>query len=266
MDGKECRLTTQEKHLFEFLQKDLEMHTDRLSEAYEREDPKSFTQYGQWKELVLNLTRVSSKFFRHFVDGVMDKSLTSLEENAPAPATKRQRVVDTEMMQRRLANPLAAQEPPSVRAAAAAAPPPARASRSSAPHLRTAADFSVPPALVFPSFMSRHAVPPLRAAAASSSLPTRVPPGAQLVAPQLSAATLARVLSSSVPQSEPPAATSPLPAPVPPSGVPLPEPPDYSAQLEQLSAMGFGDESLTLPLLVAKSGSLEAVLAMLLIE
>eukprot|EP00727_Mastigamoeba_balamuthi_P013830 m51a1_g907 hypothetical protein (610) ;mRNA; r:105444-108264 len=116
--SKGCRLTLQEKNLFEFLQKDLEMHTDRLSEAYELEDPATFADFAQWKELVLNLTRVSAKFFRHFVEGVIDKSLTTPAESSAsyeAPAAKRSRQSEAPAAPR-------CSPPPAAPAAPAAAP------------------------------------------------------------------------------------------------------------------------------------------------
>jgi ariadne-1 len=62
-----------EKNLFEYLQEDLEKHTNYLSELYERPADKisEYQSFIQWKEEVTNYTRVCSKFLQNFVVGVM---------------------------------------------------------------------------------------------------------------------------------------------------------------------------------------------------
>eukprot|EP01125_Pyxidicula_operculata_P012799 TRINITY_DN4210_c0_g2_i1.p2 TRINITY_DN4210_c0_g2~~TRINITY_DN4210_c0_g2_i1.p2 ORF type:complete len:515 (+),score=125.77 TRINITY_DN4210_c0_g2_i1:1636-3180(+) len=62
---------TSEKNLFEYLQEDLEKHTNKLSELYEKDFPKDYTQFIKWKEEVTNYTRVTSGFLKKFVEGVM---------------------------------------------------------------------------------------------------------------------------------------------------------------------------------------------------
>mmetsp|Transcript_2590 Transcript_2590/g.2897 ORF Transcript_2590/g.2897 Transcript_2590/m.2897 type:complete len:512 (+) Transcript_2590:112-1647(+) len=54
---------TDEKNLFEYLQEDLEKHTNMLSELYERELGKiaDYQAFIKWKENVTNYTRVTSK-------------------------------------------------------------------------------------------------------------------------------------------------------------------------------------------------------------
>jgi len=61
-----------EKNLFEYLQEDLEKHTNYLSELYERAMEKitDYQAFIKWKEEVANYTRVSNKFLINFVEGV----------------------------------------------------------------------------------------------------------------------------------------------------------------------------------------------------
>eukprot|EP01104_Vermistella_antarctica_P012367 TRINITY_DN3568_c0_g1_i1.p1 TRINITY_DN3568_c0_g1~~TRINITY_DN3568_c0_g1_i1.p1 ORF type:complete len:257 (+),score=64.97 TRINITY_DN3568_c0_g1_i1:402-1172(+) len=61
-----------EKNLFEYLQEDLEKHTNHLSELYESplETIKDYHTFYQWKEQVTNYTRVTKKFLANFVEGV----------------------------------------------------------------------------------------------------------------------------------------------------------------------------------------------------
>jgi ariadne-1 len=62
-----------EKSLFEYLQEDLEKHTNTLSELYERnlDDFKgNFGEFSKWKETVTNYVRVTSGFLDKFVRGV----------------------------------------------------------------------------------------------------------------------------------------------------------------------------------------------------
>lgn len=63
---------SQERNLFEYLQEDLEKYTNDLSRDYETSLDKiaDYHAFIDWKEKVTNLTRVSSKFLGHFVDGV----------------------------------------------------------------------------------------------------------------------------------------------------------------------------------------------------
>jgi ariadne-1 len=65
---------TAEKNLFEYLQEDLEKHTNHLSELYEMPLEKlegNYQKFMQWKEDVTNYTRVTAKFLEKFVEGVM---------------------------------------------------------------------------------------------------------------------------------------------------------------------------------------------------
>jgi len=63
---------TQEKNLFEYLQEDLEKHTNHLSTLYETtaEQLIDYHAFIKWKEEVTNYTRVTKKFLEHFVEGV----------------------------------------------------------------------------------------------------------------------------------------------------------------------------------------------------
>lgn len=69
---------TQEKNLFEYLQEDLEKHTNHLSTLYETavEQISDYHAFIKWKEDVTNYTRVTKKFLEHFVEGVTN-GLTS---------------------------------------------------------------------------------------------------------------------------------------------------------------------------------------------
>jgi len=62
-----------EKNLFEYLQEDLEKHTDYLSSLYERplDQIKDYGEFIAWKEQVTNYTRVTAQFLEKFVEGVM---------------------------------------------------------------------------------------------------------------------------------------------------------------------------------------------------
>jgi len=61
-----------ERSLFEYLQEDVEKHTNELSEAYEKElkDIADYKAFIEWKERVTNLTRVCAKFVGNFSEGV----------------------------------------------------------------------------------------------------------------------------------------------------------------------------------------------------
>jgi len=62
-----------EKNLFEYLQEDLEKHTETLSGLYERPLDKitDYEEFIKWKEQVTNYTRVTAGFLDRFVEGVM---------------------------------------------------------------------------------------------------------------------------------------------------------------------------------------------------
>jgi len=61
-----------EKNLFEYLQEDLEKHTNHLSELYEEPIEKitDYQTFIQWKENVTNYSRVTKKFLDNFSKGV----------------------------------------------------------------------------------------------------------------------------------------------------------------------------------------------------
>eukprot|EP01108_Squamamoeba_japonica_P000290 TRINITY_DN1057_c0_g1_i3.p1 TRINITY_DN1057_c0_g1~~TRINITY_DN1057_c0_g1_i3.p1 ORF type:complete len:411 (+),score=190.25 TRINITY_DN1057_c0_g1_i3:270-1502(+) len=61
-----------ERNLFEYLQEDVEKHTNELSEVYERELTAlaDYPAFIAWKERVSNLTRVCAKFVDNFCAGV----------------------------------------------------------------------------------------------------------------------------------------------------------------------------------------------------
>jgi len=61
-----------ERNLFEYLQEDLEKHTNHLSELYETPADKidDYHKFMKWKEEVTNYTRVTKKFLDNFVEGV----------------------------------------------------------------------------------------------------------------------------------------------------------------------------------------------------
>eukprot|EP01087_Luapelamoeba_hula_P020848 TRINITY_DN717_c0_g1_i1.p1 TRINITY_DN717_c0_g1~~TRINITY_DN717_c0_g1_i1.p1 ORF type:complete len:534 (-),score=92.35 TRINITY_DN717_c0_g1_i1:159-1760(-) len=61
-----------EKNLFEYLQEDLEKHTNYLSELFERPTEKlpDYQSFIEWKEAVTNYTRVCDKFLHNFTEGV----------------------------------------------------------------------------------------------------------------------------------------------------------------------------------------------------
>jgi ariadne-1 len=61
-----------ERNLFEYLQEDLEKHTNHLSELYETPVDKidTYQKFIKWKEEVTNYTRVTKKFLDNFVEGV----------------------------------------------------------------------------------------------------------------------------------------------------------------------------------------------------
>jgi len=71
---------TAEKNLFEFLQQNLELNTDKLHEEYEYDiETKEYNEFIKWKESVTNHTRVSKKFFDNFVEGIIKKTLIVAE-------------------------------------------------------------------------------------------------------------------------------------------------------------------------------------------
>ncbi|KAM9998601.1 hypothetical protein ACTFIY_008264 [Dictyostelium cf. discoideum] len=63
---------SQERNLFEYLQEDLEKHTNLLSTQYEQSLDKleDYQAFIKWKEQVTNYTRITKKFLDNFVDGV----------------------------------------------------------------------------------------------------------------------------------------------------------------------------------------------------
>jgi len=63
-----------EKNLFEYLQEDLEKHTNHLSELYERDlnAIENYHAFMKWKEEVTNYTRVTKKFLDNFLDGTAE--------------------------------------------------------------------------------------------------------------------------------------------------------------------------------------------------
>lgn len=69
---------TAEKNLFEYLQEDLEKHTNDLSSIFEEGFHKVANYQGfiPWKESVANKTRVTSKFLQNFLDGVAEGLLS----------------------------------------------------------------------------------------------------------------------------------------------------------------------------------------------
>jgi len=67
------KTTSPEKNLFEYLQEDLEKHTNYLSEIYEKPllNITDYQMFIKWKEEVTNYTRVTAGFLKKFVEGVM---------------------------------------------------------------------------------------------------------------------------------------------------------------------------------------------------
>jgi ariadne-1 len=65
-----------EKNLFEYLQEDLEKHTNDLSTCYERGCARmhtiSYHEFMKWKEEMNNKIRVSAKFLDNFLKGVAE--------------------------------------------------------------------------------------------------------------------------------------------------------------------------------------------------
>jgi len=61
------------KNLFEYLQEDLERCTDTLSALYERdlEVVENDFDYENWKEQIINYTRVTEQFLTKFREGVV---------------------------------------------------------------------------------------------------------------------------------------------------------------------------------------------------
>jgi len=75
---------TTERNLFEWLQEDLEKHTNFLSTLYETPADKldDYQKFIKWKEDVTNYTRVTKRFLDHFVEGVTN-GLTQDRIDAP---------------------------------------------------------------------------------------------------------------------------------------------------------------------------------------
>lgn len=63
-----------ELQLFQYLQEDLEKHTDKLSQLYETTLAKvgDYHDFIKWKEQVTNYTRVTAGFLRKFMEGVLN--------------------------------------------------------------------------------------------------------------------------------------------------------------------------------------------------
>ena len=63
-----------EKNLFEYLQEDLEKHTNHLSDLYEKslDEITDYREFIDWKEEVTNYTRVTAQFLDRFIEGVMN--------------------------------------------------------------------------------------------------------------------------------------------------------------------------------------------------
>lgn len=63
---------SEDRNLFEYLQEDLEKHTDFLSKLYETPLDKmtNIQDFFKWKEQVTNYTRITKKFLDNFVAGV----------------------------------------------------------------------------------------------------------------------------------------------------------------------------------------------------
>jgi len=63
-----------EKNLFEYLQEELEKHTNHLSELYEQniEAIEDYQKFMKWKEEVTNYTRVTKKFLDNFLEGTAE--------------------------------------------------------------------------------------------------------------------------------------------------------------------------------------------------
>jgi len=61
-----------EKNLFEYLQEDMEKHTNYLSELYEKPIEKiaDYQAFIKWSEEVNHYTHISTKFLQNFVEGV----------------------------------------------------------------------------------------------------------------------------------------------------------------------------------------------------
>lgn len=67
---REQAVSQQERNLFEYLQEELEKHTNHLSEIYEETEVKDYPSFITWKEDVTNYTRITKKFLANFVEGV----------------------------------------------------------------------------------------------------------------------------------------------------------------------------------------------------
>eukprot|EP01098_Paradermamoeba_levis_P001558 TRINITY_DN1182_c0_g7_i3.p1 TRINITY_DN1182_c0_g7~~TRINITY_DN1182_c0_g7_i3.p1 ORF type:complete len:566 (-),score=138.00 TRINITY_DN1182_c0_g7_i3:21-1718(-) len=65
-----------QKSLFEYLQQDLENHTNTLSGLYEKslDEFVDFPVFSKWRNEVMNYTKTSKKFLQNFVEGVHEGS------------------------------------------------------------------------------------------------------------------------------------------------------------------------------------------------
>jgi len=69
-----------EKNLFEYLQDDLERHTDYLSELLELNiEEAGKNNFLSWKENVTNYTKVCKKFLNNFIEGTTQRSLLHVD-------------------------------------------------------------------------------------------------------------------------------------------------------------------------------------------
>lgn len=68
-----------EKNLFEYLQEDLEKHTNDLTDRYEKGCASvcSYNDFMKWKEEMSNKVRVSAKFLGNFLEGVAEGLLAN---------------------------------------------------------------------------------------------------------------------------------------------------------------------------------------------
>ena len=64
---------SKEQDLYEYLQEDLEKHTEYLSSLYEKDMDEiiSIEDFFIWKEEMANYTRVTASFLDKFIEGVV---------------------------------------------------------------------------------------------------------------------------------------------------------------------------------------------------
>jgi len=63
-----------EKNLFEYLQEELEKHTENLSELYEQsiDSIVDYHKFMEWKENVTNYTRVTKRYLENYLEGTSE--------------------------------------------------------------------------------------------------------------------------------------------------------------------------------------------------